>query len=145
MSGILGTKAPLLYDLNFILQIAIVFLISVSYLLKRKKKYVKHGAIMTSAVIVHTALILFVMGPSFIIHFGSLVSLPINLGIIVTWIHAFLGIISMILGVFIVTKWNFRNPTRLTCIQRKKWMKPTMITWVIALILGIGFYIFYYL
>ena len=145
MSGILGTKASLLYDNNFILQIVIVILISVSYFLKRKKKYVKHGAIMTGAVIVHAALIIFVMGPSFIIYFGLLISPPTNLGIIVTWIHVILGITSMILGIFIVTKWNFRNPTRLTCIQRKKWMKPTMITWVTALILGIGFYIFYYL
>lgn len=145
MPGILGTKASLIYDVNFILQTAIVILILVGYLFMREKKLVRHGTIMTSAVIVHAILIIFVMGPSFIIYFGLLVSPPFNLGILVTWIHAILGIISTVLGIFIVTKWNLRKPSALTCIQRKKWMKPTMITWVSALILGLSFYVLYYL
>lgn len=145
MPGILGTKAPLLYDINFILQIVIVILVFIGYFFMREKKYIRHGAIMTSAVIMHAALIIFVMGPSFIIYFGLLVSPPINFGVIVTWIHVILGIISMVLGIFIVTKWNLRNPSAFTCTRRWKWMKPTLITWVTALILGLGFYIIYYL
>ncbi|MDQ1278849.1 MAG: hypothetical protein QG670_109 [Thermoproteota archaeon] len=145
MPGILGTKADLRFDLNLLLQILILTLVLVGSLYAKKKKFVTHGKIMTTAIAIHTALILLVMGPSFIIYFNLLLQPQQLFGVIVTWVHVILGTLAEVLGFYIVLKWKYNIKSISACAKRRKLMIPVRIFWVTSLILGIAFYIYYYL
>ena len=111
----LGTKAPFLYDLNLILQIAILILVLVGSFFAKNKNYMKHGKIMTVAIALHTVLILLVMGPSFLVHLVLLLPPTLNSGVFVTWFHVLLGILAEALGLFVVIKWRLDSTSISAC------------------------------
>ena len=144
MSSIFGTKATLLYDVNLLLQILILILLFIGRKFVKDKKHKNHGIMMTIAVTLHTISILLIMIPSFVTYFGLTIS-SFSLGIVITWIHAIVGILAEVLGIFIVVKWRFQPEPMKICGKRRKFMIPLFILWTFALILGIAFYIQYYL
>jgi len=145
MSGILGTKASLIYDINLLLQIAILLLLLLGYKFKRDKNLMRHGLTMAVAVILHTIAILLVMIPSFITYFGILLRDTASPGVTITWVHAIMGILAEILGIFLVAIWRFRPQPKMACAKWRWLMKPLLALWTFALILGIAFYAYYYL
>jgi hypothetical protein len=145
MSGFLGTTAELPQDITLLSQIAILLILIVGYKSVKDKKLQSHGLIMTAAVILHSLTIFLVMIPSFIIYFDVLLTSPFSTGILITWIHVIVGILAELLGVFLVLGWRFRPQLIKICIQRKRIMWPLLILWTLASILGIGFYVYFYL
>jgi len=115
----------------------------VGYKYIKDKKLRTHGLIMTTAVISHTITILFVMIPSFIINFEILIKNIFSPGVIITWIHTVVGILTEMLGIYIVLKQRLLHRT--ACAKRKWIMKPLFILWTLASIMGILFYSYYYL
>ena len=145
MSGILGTRASLLYDINLLLQIATLLLLVLGYKYVKDNKLRRHGLTMAVATILHTSSVLLIMVPSFIAYFGILIGDFRNLGVIITWIHAVVGILTMMFGIYLVAIWRFQPPARMICARKKWLMRPTLALWAFALILGITFYAYYYL
>lgn len=145
MSGILGTKADLPQDITLLSQIALLLILIVGYKLIKDKKLKTHGLIMSIAVLLHTITIFMVMIPSFIIHFDTLLKNAFSLGVIITWIHALAGITAELLGIVLIFEWKFQPPPKMTCIKRKWMMRPLFMLWTLALMLGIAFYMYYYL
>jgi len=135
MSGIFGTRAELLSDLNLIFQIIILvtFLLGVRF--AKEKKFNKHETLMRAALILNGISILFVMLPFFRVNIYTFLDELSVLGFPLTFIHAFLGGLAEILGIVLILKkfGNFRV-----------WMRLTFALWVIALILGMLFYFRYY-
>lgn len=111
----------------------------------KEKQLKMHGLIMTSAVLLHTLTIFLVMIPSFVLYFDILLKRAFSLGVIITWIHAIVGIAVEVVGIILVLQWRFRSPSKMTCAKRKWIMRPLFMFWTLALILGIVFYIHYYL
>jgi membrane-associated HD superfamily phosphohydrolase len=145
MPGILGTNANLSQDLTFLSQIAILLILFVGYKYVKEKKFRTHGRLMTIAVILHSITIFWVMIPSFIIYFDILVSNIFTPGVIITWIHAIVGLLAEVFGLFLIIEWRFRPPPKMICARRKWMMRPLFLLWTLALILGIAFYSYYYL
>lgn len=145
MSGILGTNANLSQDITLLSQIAILLILLVGYKSVKDKKLLSHGRTMTAAVILHTLTIVPVMIPSFILYFDVLLTSPFSPGILITWIHVIVGLLAELLGVFLVSEWRFRPLSTMTCIKRKRVMGPLLMMWTSASILGIAFYVYYYL
>jgi len=143
MSGILGTNAALPIDINLILQIAVLLLLVLGLKFERDGKLFRHGVTMSSAVILHLSAALLVMFPSFIRYFGMLTTVY-SLGVIITWAHVVAGLSAMILGIYIVAMWRFQTHPKMNCASRKRLMKPTLVLWILTLILGISFYVYYY-
>lgn len=143
MSGFLGTRADPLKDLNLIMQVAILIVLLVGYIFKKDGKLMKHGVAMSTAVMLHTILIFLVMIPSLVLNSALLLEFS-QFGVIITWIHVLAGIFAEISGLYLVGMWRFRSPPFMNCVKKKKLMKPLLILWVLALILGIMFYIYYY-
>jgi type IV secretory pathway TrbD component len=65
--------------------------------------------------------------------------------VLVTWIHALIGLSVVIVGLFLIVEWRFRPPPKMTCVKRRSFMKPLLITWITALLLGIVTYAYAYL
>jgi uncharacterized membrane protein YozB (DUF420 family) len=75
------------------------------------------------------------MGPSFIINFGAVLDELFTIGFPLTLVHHFFGVIAEILGIIFVFK-KFGKV--------RFWMRFTMAVWLIAVVLGISFYLLYY-
>jgi uncharacterized membrane protein YozB (DUF420 family) len=128
---------------SLIIQIIVLILLATAYVLKNQKKYRQHGITTTTAVILHLALIFAVMLPSLIGNFSSPGLVYTDLSVILTAIHAFLGAIDTVLGVWLVGTWHL-NPDVGGCLQRKRFMLPTLTIWVVTILLGLVLYISFY-
>ena len=109
--------------------------------LKATKKFRKHGITMLAAVVLHAILVFAWMIPSFSTLFSSLGS--INLAdtfTVVLLVHAFTGIASTILGIWLVASWRLQT-NMTTCFAKKNVMRVTITLWLIALVIGIYFYL----
>lgn len=131
-------------DITFLSQIAILLLLIVGYKFVRNRKLKTHGLIMTVAVALHTITIFLVMVPSFVSSLEVLQRVTLSPIIIITVIHAITGIVTEVLGLFLIAEWRFRPPPNITCVKKKWLMAPLLLLWTFTLIMGIVFYIYYY-
>jgi uncharacterized membrane protein YozB (DUF420 family) len=123
---------------NILVQIVILLLLAVSLILKKKRSYVMHGNIMLLAVIMNAVVLLAHMGPS-LIWLPDEPSFVTVLGII----HAIIGTIGEVLGIWITVPWGFGNSETMSCAKKRKHMRKTMIIWLVAFGIGMIFYVFH--
>jgi uncharacterized membrane protein YozB (DUF420 family) len=139
MSGLLGTRASVSSDLNLILQILLLALLLIGFVLGKRKtgsSLKLHGRLMAVLVALNALAILLIMGPSLFINFGAAVGEVFVIGFPLTLLHHSVGLIAEVLGAVLV----FRKSGNV-----RRWMRTTFVLWFVALLLGIGFYIVYYL
>jgi hypothetical protein len=126
-------------NVSLVLQIVILFLLIVGLPFVKgigtKKNTVLHGYLTISALILHSALIVLVMLPSFSSGLGSISELSLFDSFTV-WSHAILGTLAEIGGIVIVGFWFSKPLKNLACFKVKKLMIPVFIIWVIAIING---------
>ncbi|UCH32492.1 MAG: hypothetical protein JSV05_03695 [Candidatus Bathyarchaeota archaeon] len=145
MSGIFGTKAVLITDVNLLIQIIAFALIFVGFGYKTKAKFRNHGVVMGAAVFLHLISFLIAMGPSFLDGFEFFTTDTSLLGVQTMWVHAVTGAIALVLGIVIVASWIVRVSDIAACTRRKRLMDVTVLLWLISLIFGIATYINFYL
>jgi uncharacterized membrane protein YozB (DUF420 family) len=121
---------------NITVQLSILLLLVLSLIFKKKRTYVWHGNIMLLAVIINALLLLAHMGPS-LIYLPDEPSFVTILGII----HAIIGTVAETLGIWITVPWAFGNSETKTCAAKRKHMRKTMILWLVALGIGLVFYV----
>jgi hypothetical protein len=129
-------------QVNLGLQIGILALIWVAYFIKKRRKYFIHGALMSVGVILNIISFLLVMGPS-LLSLGIVRTHPLHEYSLITLAHSAIGGIALILGAITVVSWRLQSTTK-NCVKMKRLMKPTIILWTIALVLGILLYIVLY-
>jgi uncharacterized membrane protein YozB (DUF420 family) len=139
--GLFNPSAVFLSDVNLLLQLAILVLLVLGFSFKRRGVYVKHGVTMGIAVALHTLSIFAIMVPSLLALTGSFENLLAEL---VIFSHAVLGSLVELLGLYLVVAWVSHHQEVKVCLGNKKFMKPTMILWLLELALGIVVYILLY-
>ena len=145
MSGIFGTNAVLITDINLLIQI-ISFIILLSGLIyKAKGNFKLHGSFMGLAVFLHLISFLIAMGPSFIGGFDFFTTDTSLTGVQTMWVHAIAGTAALILGIVLVIAWILQSSNVKACIRRKRLMDITALLWTISLIFGIATYLAFYL
>jgi len=125
-------------QVNLGLQIGILALIWVAYFTKKRQKYFIHGTLMLVGVVLNVVSFLLVMGPS-LLSFEIIRTQPLHEYSLITLTHAAIGGIALILGAITVASWHLQSSTK-SCVKKKRLMKPTIILWTIALVLGILLY-----
>jgi uncharacterized membrane protein YozB (DUF420 family) len=123
---------------NITIQLTILLLIVVSLILKKKRNYTLHGNIMFLAVIINAVALLAHMGPS-LIWLPDEPAFVTILGII----HAIIGTTAEALGIWITVPWAFGNSETKSCAAKRKHMRKTIILWLVALGIGMVFYVFH--
>lgn len=144
MSGILGTPASLSQDITLLTQIALLALLIWGFREVKKKRLMKHGYLMSGAIILHSITIVLIMIPSFILHFQLLIE-DFSLGVIITWIHVLLGIGTLVLGGYLMSAWQFCQSSLIVCRRRRQLMIPLFVSWLFTLIFGVAFYWYFFL
>ena len=138
MSFLLGGSADLIYDINVLLQAAILIIILFALHRKMKRKFVLHGNLMMFALVLHLLLVFIVMIPSWLRYAGAVLSLP-ALGAVII-IHSVLGTAAAAMGIAIIVAWKSTPAAKMGCMRRKRLMLPTALLWISSLVLGMVFY-----
>lgn len=129
---------------SFLIQIAVLFMLSYGYYLNKKGNFRQHGLIMTVALILHLVTVFYVMIPSFV--YGVIpyyiLATPQDLVSIVGIIHGILGLMAVCLGVWLVAAWRLKKEIK-ECFRRKQLMYPTLGLWIASLAFGMILYMIF--
>jgi uncharacterized membrane protein YozB (DUF420 family) len=140
--GFLGTHAPFVSDLSLVLTVLTAVLFTLGWQLARLGHYAAHRWVQTTAAALNTNIVLAVMVSSFVKHIlpgipGKL--LQGDYGI--TTIHAVVGTIGMLLGVFVVLRANGLMPRALRFSNYKLFMRTSYSLYMLATLLGVTVYV----
>ncbi|MFB3889611.1 MAG: hypothetical protein ACE14S_08980 [Candidatus Bathyarchaeia archaeon] len=129
----------LIGDISLILSVVCFFLLFVGLPLVRginsKKNLMRHGYLTIVALVLQTILVLAVMIPAFLTSFDDVLALSPAYAAN-TWLHVGLGVLAEVAGFFLVAVWLVYSVSRMRCVTAKKYMTPTMVIWLIAVVTG---------
>jgi uncharacterized membrane protein YozB (DUF420 family) len=145
--GFLGTGATFGADLNFVVQLAMGMALLTGALLARHKRYRAHGICQSTVLLLNLLMIALIMGPSLLQQVPP--SFP---KVIHKWyyrvatIHASLGVVAQLLGMYIVISAGTNLlPARFRLTRWKMWMRAELLLWQVVLLCGLATYCAWYL
>lgn len=146
MNGFLGTGATLRADVNLIAQVGMGSMLLVGMMLARRKRFRAHKFCQASVMLLNLVMIAAVMSPSF--HLQVQPQLPSGLRdsyYLIATIHAGLGTVAQLLGIYIVlvAATNIL-PQSMRFRRFKPWMRTELALWWIVILFGIGTYYAWY-
>jgi hypothetical protein len=103
--------------------------------LKNAENFRRHGYLTIVALAIETILVFIVMIPSFTKNFDAVLSLSLLSGLD-TWLHFGLGVVAEVAGFVYVVMWLAFSPSTMQCMRFRRYMMPTFIIWIIAVISG---------
>lgn len=135
---------PLVADINLVLEILLVLGLTFGFLLARARNIEAHRRNQTLWVLLNAALVACIMVPAMRdVKLESLASLADPL-YWVTWLHALLGLFTLVAGLWLVLQMNDVLPQRFHIRGWKNLMRATLAGyWAVAL-LGFATYYFWY-
>ncbi len=143
--GFLGTKATFGPDLTIVLILISSTLFTIGWQLAVHKHYDIHRWVQTSACIINASVVLVVMVGSF---WGfTLPIVPTQLAKLPVWVtvvHACVGTITFLLGVFVVLRANKLVPQALRFKNYKLFMRTSYSLYMLAMLIGIAVYVVTY-
>jgi len=142
LPGFLGTRAPFLSDLTLILILLTAILFTIGWQLAKHRKYEVHRWVQTITACLNSIIVLSVMIRSFIIHIlpgipGRLMEGDYG----VTTVHAIIGMIGLVLGLFVVLRGNKLVPKSLRFKNYKLFMRTSYTIYMLATIFGVIVYV----
>ena len=143
--GFLGTRATFGPDLALVLILISSTLFTIGWQLAVHKHYDIHRWVQTSAAIINALVVLVVMVGSFVGF--TLSKIPSQLAqppIWVTTVHACVGTITFLLGIFIVLRANKLVPQALRFQNYKLFMRTSYGLYMLTTLIGIAVYIVAY-
>jgi len=150
LSGLEGSRGffgagPLIADANLILEIFLVAGVTYGFLLARRGNIDAHQVNQTTWVVLNLGLIVLVMA-------GSMQDVKIarsadlaDWRIAVTWLHAAVGTLTALAGLWIVLQMNGALPERLHVAWWKTLMRATLAGYWLTGLLGLLTYYFWYI
>jgi uncharacterized membrane protein YozB (DUF420 family) len=116
-------------------------------LLAKQKRYTAHGICQTAVLLLNLLMIALVMWPSFHQQVGPVFPRMFRKRYYtVATIHAALGMVAEILGLYIIMVAGTNILPQQLCFKRwKLWMRAELILWSIVLLSGVGTYYVWYI
>jgi uncharacterized membrane protein YozB (DUF420 family) len=145
LPGFLGTRATFGADLALVLILFSSIMFTAGWRLAVHKHYGAHRWVQTSAAIINSAAVLAVMVGSFL---GFVLPiLPAKLGepvATLTTIHAIIGTVTFLLGIFVVLRANQLVPVALRFKNYKLFMRTSYGLYMLSTLIGIVVYLVTY-
>lgn len=142
MGGFLGTGAALKSDINLVIQLLMGIALLLGMILARQRHYRAHAICQASVMALNLIMIASVMLPSF--SQGVMPGLPSELKnpyYFVSTLHAALGSVAQLLGLYIVLRAGTNWLPRALCFQNYKlWMRTELALWWLVVFLGVATY-----
>jgi hypothetical protein len=140
-SGILGTRATLVADINLLVQIALFVILVYAAWQGSNRRHDSHLRWMRTAVIINAVAIVAVMNPSFFRVLPFAVRNPDAPGPTAMWPHVALGVVAELMGTYVVIRLGL-DPA--SAPRLKRTMIVTLLLWLAALAVGLGLYYVWY-
>ena len=144
MAGIFSPNSALITDVNLMIQIVSLLIVAVAIGFKMKKNYRIHGMLMGIGVILHLVFFVVAMWPSFSGAFDFFTTSTSLLGVQTMWIHAIPGLITIILGLYVLVSWLLHVSDVSRCFKNKRIMDVVLVSWLISLVFGVVTYLYFY-
>jgi len=142
----LGTGAPLVADLNLVVQVLMGAALLIGAFLARGKHYRAHAMTQTTVLLLNLAMIATVMWPS-----TKQQVMPAFPRVFKRWylaapaIHTILGMSAECLGIFIALVAGTKLvPEQLRFRNWKRWMRAELLLWWMTLLWGVATYAAWY-
>lgn len=146
MDGFLGTGATFRADLNLVVQVTMGLALLAGMFLARRKQFRAHKYCQSSVMLLNLVMIFLIMVPSF--HKQVEPQLPGGLKesyYLVPYIHAILGTIAELLGLYIVLVATKKLvPKKLRFKRYKPWMRTELALWWVVVLIGVCTYYVWY-
>ena len=126
-------------NVSFVVQIIALVLLFVgiipSRFKKEKRNLIIHGYLSILSLALNAVSIVVVMFP---VYFSYLAALPqfSVLDSILIWAHTLSGIAAFGFGLILVYAWVRLPLSQLGCFKRNRLMMPTIVIWILSVILG---------
>jgi len=129
--------------LDLFVQIAILCVLVLDYFLIQKKNRKIHGIVMTSAFVTNTVLVLVVMLMPFLAESTEIFENIIATENLLFLGHHLLGLITEVLGAFLVLRWVVKGLSTESC-KGKTLMRATLSIWFVSILLGILLFLLHF-
>jgi uncharacterized membrane protein YozB (DUF420 family) len=139
--GFLGTHATNLTDLTLILIVLTAVFFTIGLFLARAKRFEAHRWVQTVTASINAIVVLGVMINSFFVHI--LPGIPTKLfegSYGITTIHAIVGLVGLLLGIFVVMRGNGLVPKGLRFKNYKLFMRLSYSLYILATLIGVFVY-----
>jgi uncharacterized membrane protein YozB (DUF420 family) len=143
--GFLGTTAGLGADLSLVLMVLAAVLFTIGVVLIHRKNTAAHRWVQTAAACLNAVLVLAWMIRSLVVNI--IPDIPSKLGqssYAVTTIHAVVGAVGLVLGLFVVLRANGLVPKSLQFANYKLYMRSAYVLYMAGTVLGVVAYIVAY-
>ena len=140
--GFLGTRATLRSDITLVLILVTAVLFNIGFILARRKQFGVHRWVQTISVILNSLVVVISMVTSYIIYI--LPGIPAKLGTgdyAVTTLHAIIGTIGLLFGVFVMLRGNELVPKSMRFNNYKPFMRLAYALYMFATLGGVSLYI----
>jgi uncharacterized membrane protein YozB (DUF420 family) len=140
--GFLGTHAPWISDITLIMVVVSAITFTIGVFLIRRNHVQAHRWVQTGSAALNALLVLGVMIYSFVAHI--LPGLPGKFfegSYGVTTVHAFVGLIGLVLGIFVVLRGNNLVPKGLRFKDYKLFMRTSYSIYMLATLIGVAVYV----
>ena len=127
---------------DLVIQIAILVALVLDYFFIRKKSLRQHGALMTSAFVVSTILLIVIMLPPFLEESTEIIENVFGVESLLFLSHHVFGLVAELLGGFLVLRWVLKASDVSSC-KGKNLMRAVVITWIVSILLGIVLFIWH--
>jgi uncharacterized membrane protein YozB (DUF420 family) len=145
IKGFLGAGATFAADLNLVVQLIMGAALIAGWFLAKQRRYRAHGICQTTVLLLNLLMIGLVMGPSFLQIKPTLPKVAHRWYYAAATIHAALGIIAELLGLYIViVAGTSLLPRWLRFTDWKRWMRMELALWLVVLVTGVGTYYVWY-
>jgi uncharacterized membrane protein YozB (DUF420 family) len=140
--GFLGTKATFRSDLTLVLILITAVLFNLGFFLARPKQFKAYRWVQTTSVTLNTLVVLISMVTSYIIHILPGIPAKLSQGdYAVTTVHALVGAIALLLGLFVMLRGNELVPQRMRFKNYKLFMRWAYALYMLATLGGVIVYI----
>jgi hypothetical protein len=136
-----GTLAA---DINITLEVLLVLGLTFGAFLARSGRIESHRQNQTIWVLVNSVLVALIMAPSFGSNFKLKSVADAHPDTLITALHAVLGTLTVIAGLWLVLQMNDVLPERLHVMWWKNLMRVTLAGYWIVALLGLAIYYFWY-
>jgi len=143
--GFLGTNATFRPDLTLVLILVTAMLFTIGWQLAVRKRYTAHRWVQTLAASLNAIVVLSTMISSFLIFIlpgipGKLLEGSYG----VTTVHALVGMVGLVLGVFVVLRGNELVPQSLRFTNYKLYMRIAYALYMVSTLIGAVVYVVVY-
>jgi uncharacterized membrane protein YozB (DUF420 family) len=139
--GFLGTHANFLSDLTLVSVLLTAVLFTLGLQLAKHKQYEAHRWVQTGTAGINAVVVLGVMINSFMVHILPGIPGKLSEGSYgVTTFHAFVGMLGLILGIFVVLRGNELVPNGLRFNNYKTFMRISYVLYMLATFIGVIVY-----